>query len=36
MVPVGVYARNYNDIRTHWSLDKDAPVAPPGSVDRSH
>src|SRR5450756_1135558 len=23
------YARYYNDIRTHWSLDKDAPVARP-------
>ena len=21
------YARYYNDIRTHWSLDKDAPVS---------
>jgi hypothetical protein len=23
------YARYYNDIRTHWSLDKDAPVSRP-------
>ena len=23
------YARYYNDIRTHWSLDKDAPVVRP-------
>ena len=23
------YARYYNDIRTHWSLDKDAPIARP-------
>ena len=23
------YARYYNDIRTHWSLDKDAPLTPP-------
>jgi transposase InsO family protein len=33
------YARYYNDIRTHWSLDKDAPVSRPvqwtGSI-KSH
>lgn len=33
------YARYYNDIRTHWSLNKDAPVSRPvqrtGSI-RSH
>ena len=23
------YAHYYNDIRTHWSLDKDAPVSRP-------
>ena len=23
------YARYYNDIRTHWSLDKDTPVSRP-------
>jgi transposase InsO family protein len=23
------YARHYNDIRTHWSLDKDAPLSRP-------
>jgi len=23
------YARYYNDIRTHWSLAKDAPIARP-------
>jgi len=30
------YARYYNDIRTHWSLDKDAPLSRPGSADRKH
>src|SRR5215472_15331313 len=26
------YARYYNDVRTHRSLDKDAPVSPTGSI----
>src|ERR1700732_4532463 len=30
------YARYYNDIRTHRSLGKDAPVSRPGSADRNH
>jgi transposase InsO family protein len=30
------YARYHNDIRTHRSLDKDAPVSRPRSADRNH
>jgi hypothetical protein len=30
------YARYYNEVRTHRSLDKDAPVSLPGSADREH
>ena len=30
------YARYYNDIRTHRSLDKDAPVSRPVQPDRNH
>src|SRR5215468_11511409 len=29
------YARYYNDIRTHRSLDKDTPVSRPGASNRS-
>jgi hypothetical protein len=33
---VRTYARSYNHIRTHWSLDKDAPVyAPLSGSDQS-
>src|SRR5258706_5301026 len=30
------YARYYNDLRTHRSLDKDAPFSRPGAADRKH
>jgi transposase InsO family protein len=30
------YARYYNDLRTHRSLDKDAAILAPGAADRKH